>query len=168
MQTFLICALTLLTLLGSRVQEIDVKGLENLKWGMTEKEVKKALGKDAVVGRGDSDYQLRVQNIQLFGLEFDAYLNLPKPSRKLVSVVLMATFSPINKSDFEVLEQNLILKYGTPSSKKDDIKKDIVIAQKLTRGWRLPSTTVGLLFTEIRKFSVMLAVDFADAKAEKE
>lgn len=189
MRSSITCALALLTLLGcSKVQQKDVvedsqkkdvegvtndvKGWENLRWGMNEKAVREVLGKDVVVGRGDSDNQLKIENVQLFGVEFTAYLNFPEPAKRLVNAVFMATYESVNKYHFDALEKNLILKYGTPSSREDDIKPEPPGAQLLKRSWRFRSTKVGLLFSEIGeqsvKRSVMLVVDYVDANAKKD
>jgi hypothetical protein len=173
MHTFLTCALVLLTILNSTAQVKDVKGWANLRWGMTEKEVKKALGKDAEIEKpeeGDRPYYVgfMVRNIEFDGYKFAAEIQFDRKSKKLAVVNVKAIGNQPVEGQFEALEKALVQKYGQPTYKQGEIEKGWKV-MNLERTWNFPSTLIELKCFAVRvggEGANLVVAIYSDAKSE--
>ena len=143
---------------GAATGREDVPGWDVLRWGMTEAQIEDALG-DRVTrlpGRwlyGNAYADLAVEDVEVGGLQFTAYLQMNAESHRLQQVLLERRRVGAVPAAFEQLVDSLIDTLGPPSADCAQAKSGgQPLDYQLT--WRFPTTTVHAKFLDFSTTAV--------------
>ncbi|GAB4357627.1 MAG: hypothetical protein Kow00114_09350 [Kiloniellaceae bacterium] len=143
---------------GTALAREDVAGWDVLRWGMTQAQIESALG-DRVTrlpGRwlyGNAYADLAVEDVEVDGLQFTAYLQMNAESHRLQQVLLERRRVGAVPAAFERLVGRLIETLGPPSTDCAQAKSG---GQPLDYqlSWRFPTTTVHAKFLDFSTTAV--------------
>lgn len=137
---------------GAATGREDVPGWDVLRWGMTEAQIESALD-DRVArlpGRwlyGNAYADLAVEDVEVGGLAFTAYLQMNAESHRLQQVLLERRRVGAVPAAFERLVDSLTETLGPPSTDCTQAKSGgQPLDYQLT--WRFPTTTVHAKFLD--------------------
>ena len=156
-------AVTLLTALLSVVAVPaaaldDLPGWRDTRWGMSKPELQRVLGDDAtrLPGRwlyGGAYADLAVQDVEIGGLAFTAYLQMNAQTNRLQQVLLERRRVGAVPAAFEQLVDSLMETLGPPATDCAQAKSGgQPLDYQLT--WRFPSTTVHAKFLDFSTTAV--------------
>ncbi len=154
---FLLFAL-LLPWSGAAAALDDLPGWQETRWGMTAGEIEAALGARVLrlPGRwtyGGAYADLAVQEVDLGGLAFAAYLQMNDQSDRLQQVLLERRRVGALPSAFERLLDTLELTYGPPTRECAQAKSGgVPLDYQMI--WRFPTTTIHAKFLDFSSTSV--------------
>lgn len=148
-------AVTFLPLQVSAQPE-DVKGWNKARWGMTEREIEYAFkGKvermrEPIVDKKEGIYVTQeIRDLSFANADFTVSFVMDDKTNQLREVVLTPRGSHF-KVLFEILEKNLVTKYGPVTYKNKDgidmenLGKNGYGQGQITRRWNFPSTLITL------------------------
>lgn len=151
-------ALLLAAAAGPAVARDDLSGWEGLRWGMTAAEIRDALGDRAAAlpGRwlyGGAYAELAVENVEIGGLAFTAYLQMNAESDRLQQVLLERRRTGALPAAFEAALAALTETLGAPSADCAQAKAGgRPLDYEVT--WRFPTTTVHAKFLDFSTTAV--------------
>ena len=137
-----------------RLARRNVIGWNNIRWGMTEAELKRRFG--GILSKYDMerfeafrvDHYLK--DIPYFSLEFDVIFQMSKSDGRLAQVLIDGVGKP-HRGDFEAIYATMRRIYGEPSSRENyltdtDVYFGIDPAANIYKKamWRFPTTTIQL------------------------
>ena len=136
----------------------DLPGWDATRWGMTAAEVETALGERAfhLPGRwlyGGAYAELAVENIEVGGVVFTAYLQMNAETDRLQQVLLERRRIGAVPAAFEQIIDALTQRFGPPATDCAQAKHGgQPLDYKVT--WRFPSTTLHAKFLDFSTTSV--------------
>jgi hypothetical protein len=151
-------ALLLVAAAGPAAARDDLAGWEALRWGMTAAEIREALGDRvaALPGRwlyGGAYAELAVEDVEIGGLAFTAYLQMNAESHRLQQVLLERRRTGALPAAFEAALAELTRILGPPSTDCAQAKSGgQPLDYEVT--WRFPTTTVHAKFLDFSTTSV--------------
>lgn len=136
----------------------DPAGWQGLRWGMTAAEIREALGDriTALPGRwhyGGAYAELAVEDVEIGGLTFTAYLQMNAETNQLQQVLLERRRTGAVPVAFERVLADLEARYGPPSSDCAQAKSGgQPLDYQIT--WRFPTTTLHAKFLDFSTTAV--------------
>ncbi|WP_340115950.1 hypothetical protein [Pelagibius sp. 7325] len=150
--------LGLMVLGGAAVAREDVAGWDATRWGMTQEEIKSALGDRTMrlPGRwlyGHAYADLAVEDAAVGGLAFTAYLQMNAESHRLQQVLLERRRTQAVPGAFDALIDSLEGSYGPPDEVCTQAKSGgEPLDYQLT--WRFATTTLHAKFLDFSTTAV--------------
>jgi len=148
----------------------DVSGWGNLKWGMSEDEIRSAYPKDIKVHKAREDAQeglfssLELTSAAIGGETFRASLWMDNSTKKLSKIVFVPKGEPEGYAwaqTFIKVEEDLVSKYGDPD--KEETSNDPGTSAE--RKWVFPSTVIELSYLRIEGTELLLLVFSESSKS---
>ena len=136
----------------------DLPGWRDTRWGMTAADVEAALGGDLLrlPGRwlyGGAYADLAVQEVEIGGVAFTAYLQMNAKSDRLQQVLLERRRTGAVPAAFEQVVEALVADYGPPAADCARAKSGgRPLDYEVT--WRFPSTTLHAKFLDFSTTAV--------------
>src|SRR5579862_5841772 len=124
----------------------DVDGWDKIKWGMTMAEARAAYGISAQPERQDDWTLLKLNPVQVSGVEMSVQVGARIPGEKISLVRMWSYFglptapSSARPQDFDTLRAALIQKYGPPAS--EELKRGENFRLLKAVHWTFPSTAI--------------------------
>ena len=135
----------------------DLATLSAVRWGMDADELDRALGSadSRLPGRWDFGRyyaDMSVEDVEVAGLPFRAFLQMDRKSGKLAQVLLERRGQQATPMVFEDIANALIGQFGEPDENRSD--GDAAVPSSVRLVWKLPDMTINASFFDFRTSAI--------------
>ena len=135
----------------------DLETLGRVRWGMSPGELSDALGRSANPLPGRWDFgryyaDSSVEDVEVAGLPFRAFLQMDRQTGKLAQVLLERRGRQATPMVFEDIANALIGQFGQPSEDHSDGNAAVPSSVRLV--WKLPDMTINASFFDFRTSAI--------------
>jgi hypothetical protein len=135
----------------------DLATLSAVRWGMDADELDRALGSadSKLPGRWDFGRyyaDMSVEDVEVAGLPFRAFLQMDRKSGKLAQVLLERRGQQATPMVFEDIANALIGQFGEPDENRSD--GDAAVPSSVRLVWKLPDMTINASFFDFRTTAI--------------
>ncbi len=135
----------------------DLATLSAVRWGMDADELDRALGSadSKLPGRWDFGRyyaDMSVEDVEVAGLPFRAFLQMDRKSGKLAQVLLERRGQQATPMVFEDIANALIGQFGEPDENRSD--GDAAVLSSVRLVWKLPDMTINASFFDFRTSAI--------------
>ena len=135
----------------------DLATLSAVRWGMDADELDKALGSadSRLPGRWDFGRyyaDTSVEDVEVAGLPFRAFLQMDRKSGKLAQILLERRGRQATPMVFEDIANALIGQFGQPDEDRRD--DNIAVPASVRLIWKLPDMTINASFFDFRTSAI--------------
>jgi hypothetical protein len=135
----------------------DLATLSAVRWGMDADELDRALGSadSRLPGRWDFGRyyaDMSVEDVEVAGLPFRAFLQMDRKSGKLAQILLERRGQQATPMVFEDIANALIGQFGQPDEDRRDDNAAVPASVRLV--WRLPDMTINASFFDFRTSAI--------------
>jgi hypothetical protein len=135
----------------------DLGTLTAVRWGMDAEELDRALGSadSRLPGRWDFGRyyaDMSVEDVEVAGLPFRAFLQMDRKSGKLAQVLLERRGPQATPMVFEDIANALIGQFGQPDENRSD--GDAAVPSSVRLVWKLPDMTINASFFDFRTSAI--------------
>jgi hypothetical protein len=140
-----------------RASAADLATLSAIRWGMDAAELDRALGNADTRLPGRWDFgryyaDSSVEDVEVAGLPFRAFLQMDRKSGKLAQVLLERRGQQATPMVFEDIANALIGQFGQPTENRSDGNAAVPSSVRLV--WKLPDMTINASFFDFRTSAI--------------